>query len=103
MDMAKVNELHEKIQRANDRISANMRNIQAVKHLRKDVMAKRINSFVLRIDDTVIVVDATGKHGGIKRLEGLFDALKIDFKGAIAKDCAEITWCSEQLTAMLDN
>lgn len=103
MEMAKVNELHEQIQRANDRISANIHTTQVVKHLRKDVMAKRVTSFVLHMDGTAITINATGKHGGVKRLNGLFDAMISDCKDAIAKDCAEITWCSEQLTAMLDN
>ena len=103
MDMAEANELHEQIQRANDRISTNMHTTQGVKHLRDDVIAKRVTGFVLHIDETAIVINATGKHASVKRLNGLFDAVISDCKDAIAKDCAKITWCSEQLTAMLDN
>lgn len=102
MDVAKVNRLRKQIENASNRVSANMHNVLSVKHLRNDVMAKRITSFILHIDGTAITVDATGKHGGVKRLNGLFDAMIGDYKDAITKDCAEIAWCSEQLAMQLD-
>ena len=103
MDMAKVDELCKQTELANNRVSANMRALLTVKQLRKDVSSKRIDSFVLRMNETAVKINVTGKHGGAKRLQGLFDAITHDCKSAIAKDLAEITWCSEQLLAMLDN
>ena len=78
MDVAKVNKLRKQIENSSNRVSANMHNVLSVKHLRNDVMAKRITSFVLHIDDTVITVNVTGKHGGAKRLNRLFDAMISD-------------------------
>lgn len=102
MDVARVNKLRKQIECASNRVSANMHRVLTTKQLRNDVMAKRITSFVLHIDGTAITVDTTGKHGGVKRLDGLFNAMISDYKDAIANDCASIAWCSEQLAMMLD-